>query len=102
MNQMSLFDAEGQKREGLDAVERHNRSWVEHMRKVAREICERRGYVTIDDLRSYADEHDMPPHHQNAWGAVFRGAEWVANGYTKSKLSSNHARRVCVWYYKKE
>lgn len=85
------------KEAGLDSVEEHNPSFVEIMRKRARELVAETGRVTSDDLRRYARVNGIAPDHPNAWGAVFGGKEWVQIGRMKSKLTSNHAREIRIW-----
>lgn len=101
LNIQNLTRTRGQmlKEKGLDSVERNNRRWVDVMREVALKIWEEAGWVTVDQLRRYADDHKFQPQHQNAWGAIFRGKHWRCTGRTKSTYASNHAREVKVWIY---
>lgn len=82
---------------GLDKVEKSHGRWVDRMRELARQIARSRGFVSADDLRDHANKTGDHPHHQNAWGAIFRGAEWELWRYTKSRHATNHARRIGVW-----
>ncbi len=61
------------------------------------EVCRYHGTVTSDALRCWADAKDDHPHSPHAWGAIFRGKEWVADGYVRSRVASNHGRRIVVW-----
>ncbi len=97
---MDLFDYAKAKEladAGIQSVGTHNASFVDIMRAEARRIARAVGSVTSDDLRRYAKAHDLKPNHPNAWGAIFRGAEWKMVGRMKSKLMSNHAREIKVW-----
>ena len=113
MQATSLFkQAEGVRRKGRGQreVTIHNITFVQTMRKVAVQLAARSGFVednlvgfvNSDDLREYAEKHDIAPDHPNAWGAVFRSApkgyrfektpEWRA-----SRIASNHGREVPTW-----
>lgn len=94
---LDLFTAERLKRQGLEQAESRCPEWICEIRQVAREHARRHGQVTSDDLRIWADEYHLHPNHPNSWGAVFKGSEWVAVGYRKSRYVSNHARRITVW-----
>lgn len=93
----SLEEGTALKEKGKDVVSSHAPSFLEIMRGVATVIAARKGRVTSDDLRLYATQNGIKPHHQNAWGAVFRGKEWRCGGFTRSTLTSNHARTIRVW-----
>lgn len=96
-HQMSLFEGERRKVLGRSRVEANSIEWIDEIRAAAKRRCHRYGQVSIDDLRVYADTHDRHPHHRNSWGAVFKGAEWIAVGYVKSRYTTNNARRITVW-----
>lgn len=84
---------------GLDLVEINAQTFCETMRSVARGICREQGTVTSDDLRLYARENGIEPHHPNAWGAIFRtGFERV--GYENAKTPSAHSRMISRWKLK--
>lgn len=87
---------ESLKQEGLDRVEANSRGWVALMRAEAAIIAEARGFVHVDDLRPFLEKHGHP-HHPNAWGAIFRGRDWVRFDYRKSAVPSNHARMAGLW-----
>jgi hypothetical protein len=96
---MSLFDADlsrSLKEQGLDQVEENN-DFVAVMRGAAERIAREKGSVSSDDLRRYAIDHKIRPHHQNAWGAIFRGKRWRLVGRKRSKFVSNHAREIKIW-----
>ena len=98
---LPLFWDEGDQRrqDGLDRIETHHATWLDRIRAVARRIVAQRGNVSADDLRAWADRNGCQPGHPNAWGAVFRGREWVPVGYVRNGQPSAHARRVILWTY---
>jgi hypothetical protein len=87
--------------EGLDLVEKNAGNFLESMRGLARAHSRVHGQVTVDDLRKYAGEYSLHPHHKNAWGAILRRgkAGFAPIGYTQSIIPSNHARTIRVWHY---
>jgi hypothetical protein len=102
------------KEEGLGLVEDKNSDWVRLLRAKAVEIAIEHGEVHIDDLRRFADAEGLAPEqfcdkcleggcdrlHKNAWGAVFRGKNWIFTGrYRKSEYTTNHTRECKVWMY---
>lgn len=98
---MARFKPKGDKlkQQGLDLVESHAPDFCEQMRHAAKAFCMVNGTVSTDELRQYAAEFDIKPHHPNAWGAIFRGRHWVPVGFTKSRLPSNHSRVIRVWQW---
>lgn len=101
-DKIDLATAEVRKSLGIHQVTDHNRTWVNSMREIARQICAKNGSVTTDDLRVYADNHDFHPRHPNAWGAIFHGNSWKCVGTTNSKYVTNHSRTIRVWVSKRE
>lgn len=83
--------------EGIRRVSRGNVEFLKWARSVAREIAYRRGRVTTDDLRVYADAYGIEPSHPNVWGAIFRVPGWRHVGWAPSRRPSAHARYVRVW-----
>ncbi len=99
-SQPSLFDARRGREErddGVMLVEHSNAVFIKMLRSVARQLSEYYGTVDSDDLRNWAFGVGAKPAHPNAWGAIFRGKEWIAVGYKTSTLASNHARTIRVW-----
>ena len=82
---------------GRECVALNGPEFQETMRAEAARIVREQGCVTADDLRVFARRRGIVPHHQNAWGAIFRGKQWVLRGYRLSSFETNHARRICVW-----
>jgi len=102
-----VFDFDGDagreaRADGIARVEAHGAGFVARMREVARIVSQQNGQVTVDDLRFYARECGIKPHHRNAWGAIFRGPHWAPIGHTKSVLASNHARTIRVWTFQEK
>lgn len=91
-----MTDGAQLKLDGLEAVESNSSRWVDRMRERARTLVEHHGQVVIDDLRFLADRYDDHPHHQNAWGSIFRKG-WECIGRRNSTYKSNHAREIKVW-----
>ena len=102
MSTPDLFDLKAgiaAKDAGQDKVQEHGEDFVESMRTYAKVIAVRNGTVTSDDLRKHAAMYGITPHHQNAWGAIFRGFGWKSVGFTRSTLIGNHARTIRVWKF---
>ena len=90
------------KEAGLDQVELHGERFVDWARRVAIAICRDKGVVNADEIRLVADNNGIAPHHPNAWGAIFRGKEWVPVGFMQSEHPSNHGRVIRTWRYEEE
>lgn len=88
------------KQRGLDAVESRDPSFVTTMRQIAKSISLRDGQVTSDDLRRYAQAHEIRPAHPNTWGSIFRGPGWEQLGFTHSAKVTNRHRRITIWRWK--
>lgn len=102
MLQINLLGAEQAKIYGISLVEFNGEGFVKSMREIARNLLKENDYITIDDLRVIADKYDITPHHQNAWGSIFRSKEFEACGMQKSEIVSNHARRILQWRMRNE
>jgi hypothetical protein len=85
------------KKKGLDAIEAGSDGWVHRARAAARRIARERERVTADDVREWAYRAGDEPGSPNAYGAIFRGKEWVEVSFTQSKHETNNARRIIVW-----
>lgn len=98
---MQLSRTEGQQRKiaGLNAIEQSADEFVRTMREAAIRISTERGMVSSDELRVVADDMGLQPHHQNAWGGLFRGPHWVPVGRKRSAIPGNHHREIRVWRY---
>lgn len=91
--EFDLTRGEADKQDGIGLVASHGEAWMEIAREVAKSISQRAGNVSSDDLRALMP----PPHHPNAWGAIFHGEGWVMVGWKRSSLVSNHGRMIRVW-----
>lgn len=101
--QLSIFDLQSAihaRDQGIARIIDNNGTFVETMRGIARLIARRRGIVSSDDLRKVATDYGITPNHENAWGAIFRGNEWVAAGSIQSQIPSNHGRLIRTWRLK--
>lgn len=92
----AYFGAE-RKEEGQSRVQENAEEWIKRVRQEARRVAIVNGEVSADDLRQWADAKDDHPHHQNAWGSVFRGDEWTYISRKKSTYVTNNAREIKVW-----
>jgi hypothetical protein len=87
MNTPTLFDyaaARQERDDGVDCVTHHCQGFVATVRQRAIEIARERGQVTADDLRAWANDNGLVPHHPNAWGAVFSGKMFTCIGTIQS------------------
>jgi hypothetical protein len=85
--------------EGIARVETNNHEFVVQLRRVARKHSDKHGKVTVDDLRLWADAHQVIPAHRNAYGAIFKGRDWRLVGRQRSTYPSNHYRWISVWLW---
>ena len=95
--QFDLLAGEQAKTAGQLAVEAHSGGFVGYMREQAAIYAYNGGYVDSDYVRELAQHLGIKPHHPNCWGAIFRGPGWVALGWKKSELASNHGRQIRIW-----
>jgi hypothetical protein len=96
-----LFDGIAARDAGIARVSARAEDFLVIMRRVAREIALTKGRVTSDELRIYARDHGIKPHHPNAWGAIFKGPNWIHVGTLQSAKKSNHARWIHIWRYER-
>ncbi|MBI4002763.1 MAG: hypothetical protein HY348_13400 [Nitrospira defluvii] len=98
---MRLALPEGQRRKeaGLNAVETSHEGFLETLRQVAIRISLRDGFVSSDEVRAEADQMGVEPVHQNAWGSLFRGHDWMEVGRKRSTIPGNHHREIRIWRY---
>ena len=86
------------KNEALRRVEFAHATWIDMARAVARELCRRNGTVTADDVRQILYSWGDIPDHHNAWGAVFKGGEFVVTGeWHESAAPSRKGGVQRVW-----
>jgi hypothetical protein len=84
------------RRDGLDKVEISSADWLKAARAEAVRVCQERGEVHVDDVRSWSIREDLPAPSKHCWGAVFRNG-FVAIGLKPSLWPSNHGHRSPVW-----
>lgn len=94
-----VSDGESLRDKGKNQVEENAGEWMLWIRQEAIKHWMEHGVVTSDDIRSIADRQRYQPHHDNAWGAVFRGREWKPIGFVRSKRRDAHARMIREWMY---
>ncbi len=95
--QLNFLNGEDRKVAGLLDLETQHGDFLTRLRSHAKEVSLRRGKVTIDDVRAYAQLHCLEPPSKYVWGAVFKPRGWVCLGEAPSTLRSNHAHRNKVW-----
>jgi hypothetical protein len=83
---------------GIALVSAGNEDWIYEARSIAIEIATNSGTVTINDVR---ERIELPEHlSPNLWGAVLRGNDFEAIGYTQATHPSAHARVVRIYKLK--
>ena len=88
------------KDEGQDRGEARAPELAEILRAEARRISAERGWVTIDDVRAFADRLGFTAPHPNFWGAIFRGPGWERVGEEPSGRPANHGHRNPRWRWR--
>lgn len=82
---------------GIRRVSDNNREFLAVMRAVAKEICQKRGWVCADDLRAWAKANNIEPTHYNAFGAILTVKEFTPGEYIVSRQPQGHANRIRKW-----
>ena len=82
---------------GIALVASNEPYFLEVMRIEAKRICNRKGWVSSDDLRERAVHLGLAPRHPNAWGAIFTKSDWEIVGFVTSRKVSNHYRQIRMW-----
>ena len=98
--QLDLFAARRNRDAGIRQVSDNNREFLSVMRAAAKQICREKGWVCSDDLRAYADARGCYPNHKNAWGAVFKCADFETDGMMMSAQVSGRGNRIFRWKLK--
>lgn len=84
--------------QGIALVSAGNEDWIYQARSIAIEIATNSGTVTINDVRERIElPEQLSP---NLWGAVLRGSDFEAIGYTQATHPSAHARVVRIYKLK--
>jgi hypothetical protein len=79
----------------LDFFEVRDADFLAHCRQVAVAFAQQNGSVSINDVRQRVD---VPlGMHPSVFGAVFKGKQFKAVGFTEAKHPSAHARVVRVY-----
>lgn len=79
----------------LDFFEVRDADFLQRCRTLAVAICQQKGTVSINDIRSgIALPIGM---HSSVFGAVFKGKQFKACGYTEATHPQAHARVVRVY-----
>ena len=73
------------------------KAWLARMRHAATEHAKKRGVVTIDVLRQFADANNDHPPSPSAWGSVFQTDEWTKVSEVPSTRKAARSRKVSVW-----
>lgn len=80
------------KEAAMDALEDTRAEWLAEARVQARNIADRHGSVTINEVRAAVPiPSGVDP---RVAGAVFRGGDWVCLGYVSSARRTSHGRPV--------
>ena len=83
--------------DGIRRVIFNNPEFIRVARSHARIHCRTHGAVTSDDVRRILGQYGIYPMRENAYGAIFRGKEWICVGMTHSRIKSNHGRMIRQW-----
>lgn len=95
--QITLDAALADKARVLDIVSMNNQSFVNTMRGIAERLATVNSQVTSDDLRLLAEQYGLKPDHQNAWGSIFHGKQWVVLDRRPSLYKGNRGREIKVF-----
>lgn len=87
------------KQQALNLFEKTREDFLRHCRWTAHRIAERKGEITIDDVRLQVKLPDGID--GRVFGAVF-DKDWEKTGYVNSKQKENHGRPIATWRLKKE
>ena len=101
-----LFDSvlsQEAKQYGMNLVEENAERWLDEARAVAIQIAITQGEVFSDQVKQAMEvtrDPSRPPHHQHAYGTVFRGAGWRWTGrWHTSTAVRNHGRLQRIWVW---
>lgn len=88
------------KARGQARAESANYRNVQLARMMAKELAGDGRAICADDVRASMLEHFPDTVFGNWMGSVFKGPEWVAVGFTKSKTPGSHANLLRTWRLK--
>lgn len=98
--QQAEFDLEEgrrRKRQGMSLAAQNRARLLDYARRLAREIAQKSGVCTSDDVHKALRERGLDG-LGNAAGSLFRGPEWVFTGqWRPSERVSAHGRMIRVW-----
>lgn len=82
----------------LNLFEQRDANFLARARALAVQICQTRGSVSINDIRqNLALPAEM---HPSVLGAVFKGKQFTAVGFTEANHPQAHARIVRIYKLK--
>lgn len=97
----SAWDIPTGKQLKLDIMRHHEATKAEYLaaaRSFAIVYSLKHGSVSINEVREAVPVPDDV--HPSVLGAVFRGHQWLPDGYTVAKHSSAHARTIRTYKYR--
>ena len=95
----NLAQGEALKASGMKQAAQSRALMLSVARFCALQHAKSHGTCTADDAVRYFTPA-MKSELGNAAGSIFKGQEWIHNGYTKSHRPSAHARVIGVWRLK--
>jgi len=100
MTQLDLTFEQDKKNRGMKLSAAKNQEYLDRARDLAREIGERTGTCSIEDVRMLAVSRGvfLPP--ANYLGSVFRDGNWLPAGWVTSYHKGSHGRPVRLWRLK--
>ena len=97
----SAWDIPSGKQLKLDIMRHHEETkakYLEKARSFAKVYSKVSGSVSINEVREAVPVPDDV--HPTVLGAVFRGHQWLPDGYTVAKHPSAHARTIRTYKYR--
>ena len=73
---------------------------VELARQIARELCAGGREICADDVRVEMTKRFPDTVYGNWCGSIFKGDDFIATGFTKSKTKGSHANLLRTWTLK--
>lgn len=88
------------KQQAFLLFETNRAEFLKYARWMAKQLAEKRGVITIDDVREVVS---LPEGIDGrAFGAVFNTPEWETVGFTRSKNKLNHGRPISQFRLKRK
>ena len=97
MTQLGL--AFGLRQEGQHRVEENSGGVVRVLREQAKRMSLQNGSVTPDQLRAWAERHEIRVHHFNVWGCLYSEKGWKKVRPVTSSRPKGHGNRVFAWQW---